>query len=69
MVPAFAQPSPPDRRSLRCKTSASVSQKGRFMQLFDGRTLDGWAATGNPDGWTINQGCIFCTADNGQYLY
>ena len=39
------------------------------MQLFDGRTLDGWAATGNPDGWTVDQGCIYCTADKGQYLY
>ena len=39
------------------------------MQLFDGNTLDGWAATGNPDGWTVDQGCIFCTAESGKYLY
>ncbi len=39
------------------------------MQLFDGNTLDGWAATGNPGGWTVDQGCIFCTAENGKYLY
>ena len=39
------------------------------MQLFDGNSLDGWAATGNPAGWTVDQGCIFCTAENGEYLY
>ena len=39
------------------------------MHLFDGETLDGWAATGNPDGWTVDRGCIFCTAEKGEYLY
>lgn len=39
------------------------------MHLFDGKTLDGWSATGNPDGWTVDRGCIFCTAEKGEYLY
>ena len=39
------------------------------MHLFDGETLNGWAATGNPNGWTVDRGCIFCTAENGKYLY
>lgn len=39
------------------------------MQLFDGNTLKGWAATGNPDGWVVDRGCIFCTAEKGKYLY
>ena len=39
------------------------------MQLFDGKTLNGWAATGNPDGWTVDHGCIFGTAEQGKYLY
>lgn len=39
------------------------------MQLFDGKTLSGWAATGDPNGWTVDRGCIYCTADNGEYLY
>ncbi|MDE3001086.1 MAG: DUF1080 domain-containing protein [Gemmatimonadota bacterium] len=39
------------------------------MQLFDGETLNGWAATGNPDGWKVDRGCIFCTAERGEYLY
>ena len=39
------------------------------MQLFDGKTLNGWAATGNPDGWIVDHGCIFATAEQGKYLY
>ena len=39
------------------------------MRLFDGETLNGWAATGSPDGWKVDQGCIFCAGENGKYLY
>ncbi|MDP6040767.1 MAG: DUF1080 domain-containing protein, partial [Candidatus Latescibacteria bacterium] len=39
------------------------------MQLFDGNTLNGWAATGNAEGWVVDHGCIFCTAEKGKYLY
>jgi hypothetical protein len=39
------------------------------MQLFNGKTLQGWAATGNADGWTVADNCIFCKAEKGGYLY
>lgn len=39
------------------------------MHLFDGETLNGWSATGNPDGWTVDRGCIYCTGEKGGYLY
>jgi hypothetical protein len=40
-----------------------------WRSLFDGRTLEGWSATGNPEGWAVNDGCIHCRAQNGGYLY
>lgn len=39
------------------------------MNLFDGKTLAGWAPTGNPDSWTVKDGCIYCKAEKGGYLY
>lgn len=39
------------------------------MQLFNGTTLQGWAATGNADGWTVADNCIYCKAKKGGYLY
>ncbi len=41
----------------------------RWESLFDGRSLDGWAATGNAEGWTAEDGCILCKAEKGGYLY
>jgi hypothetical protein len=37
--------------------------------LFDGTTLDGWAATGKPEGWAVDDGTIVCTSNGGGYLY
>ncbi|MGA1195304.1 MAG: 3-keto-disaccharide hydrolase [Candidatus Latescibacterota bacterium] len=39
------------------------------MQLFDGNTLNGWAPTGNPESWTVDNNCIHCKALKGKYLY
>lgn len=40
-----------------------------WVTLFDGETLNGWAATGNPEGWTVSDGTIFCKGEKGKYLY
>jgi hypothetical protein len=37
--------------------------------LFDGKTLDGWATTGKPEGWTVEDGMIACQVKGGGYLY
>jgi len=37
-------------------------------KLFDGQTLSGWTATGNPDGWVVEDGMIKCLAEKGGYL-
>lgn len=36
--------------------------------LFDGKSLDGWNATGNAEGWAVQDGAIVCTVKNGGYL-
>ena len=40
-----------------------------WILLFDGKTLNGWKATGNPEGWIVEDGCIVCMAQRGGYLY
>lgn len=40
-----------------------------WISLFDGETLDGWAATGKDEGWTVDNGAIMCTVKGGGYLY
>lgn len=40
-----------------------------WIDLFNGVNLDGWKVTGNPEGWTVEDGCIFCRAEKGRYLY
>lgn len=39
--------------------------------LFDGETLNGWDATGNKEGWTVDEEekAILCLAKGGGYLY
>ena len=39
-----------------------------WRDLFDGESLNGWQATGNPDGWTVEDGMIKCLAQKGRYL-
>jgi hypothetical protein len=43
-------------------------KKSGWKLLFDGKTLDGWTATGNPDGWTVENGTITDVTKNGGYL-
>lgn len=40
-----------------------------WRDLFNGRDLDGWATTGEAEGWTVADGSILCTVNGGGYLY
>ena len=44
-------------------------QADGWISLFDGETLTGWGATGNDEGWVVDDGSILCTVQGGQYLY
>ena len=40
-----------------------------WTSIFDGKSLDSWSTTGNPEGWTVEDECIVCTVQDGKYLY
>ena len=60
------------RLSARTQVSAARSsgEESGWHRLFDGRTLNGWKATGNKAaGWAVEEGAIACLANGGGYLY
>lgn len=46
----------------------SVEKSAGWKLLFDGKTLDGWKATGKAEGWTVEDGAICNTVNGGGYL-
>lgn len=50
-----------------CTTTDAPADRSR--SLFDGKTLAGFKATGNPEGWGVEDGAITCLVQRGQYLY
>lgn len=49
-------------------TLTSAEKTAGWKLLFDGKTLDGWKATGNAKGWTVEDGAICNTVSGGGYL-
>lgn len=43
--------------------------KGDWRPLFDGKSLEGWATTGKPEGWGVEDGAIACLVNKGGYLH
>jgi len=54
---------------MRNNTLTPAEKAAGWVSLFDGRTLDGWAATGSDEGWTVEDNAIMCTVRGGGYLY
>jgi hypothetical protein len=48
---------------------ASAEGGGEWRPLFDGKSLEGWATTGKPEGWGVEDGAIACLVNKGGYLY
>ena len=40
-----------------------------FVELFDGKSLDGWKINENPKSWTIEDGCIVCQGERSHIFY
>lgn len=40
-----------------------------FRLLFDGTTLEGWAATKYPEGWLVRDGLLVCKGESSGYLH
>ncbi|MBM3215963.1 DUF1080 domain-containing protein [Candidatus Poribacteria bacterium] len=47
----------------------AAEQRDGWRLLFDGKSLDGWDATGSLEGWTVDGDAIACTVNRGGYLY
>ncbi|MBM3887936.1 MAG: DUF1080 domain-containing protein [Verrucomicrobia bacterium] len=48
---------------------ACGAAQGEWKPLFNGRDLDGWATSGKPEGWAVEDGVIACQVKGGGYLY
>ena len=46
-------------------TLTSAEKKAGWTLLFNGRSLNGWKATGNPKGWAVENGAICNTVNGG----
>src|SRR5688572_28393749 len=36
----------------------AAAQEGKWVKMFDGKTLDGWKANEEPQNWTVEDGAI-----------
>lgn len=50
-------------------TLSRAEKRAGWQLLFDGRTLNGWKATGSQAGWAVEDGAIACIVRGGGYLY
>ncbi len=46
-----------------------AERQANWRLLFDGKTLEGWKTTGQPEGWVVFDEAIMCTVRRGGYLY
>jgi len=45
-----------------CLSSQAIAQDG-WINMFDGKTLNGWKASENPGSWRVEDGCIAGSGD------
>ncbi len=55
--------------NMRKEQVMAKEQTNGWKSIFDGETLNGWGATGNDEGWVVDDGSILCTVKGGQMLY
>ncbi|MFM8704628.1 MAG: DUF1080 domain-containing protein, partial [Planctomycetia bacterium] len=48
---------------------AADSTEEGFVQLFDGKTLDGWKISEHPESWKIADGAIVANGDRSHLFY
>ena len=51
-----------------CLTAAAEDQQG-WIQLFDGKTMNGWKAGENPSSWKVENGALVCHGPRSHLFY
>jgi hypothetical protein len=49
--------------------TAPKPEKAGWVNLFDGRSLDGWKAADHPEAWTVKDGTLACNGDRSHLFY
>jgi hypothetical protein len=55
--------------SVSAVLSAAAPDKDGFVQLFDGKSLDGWKINENPDSWKLKDGEILAKGERSHLFY
>ena len=48
---------------------AKPAGRAGWVDLFDGKTLDGWKAAEHPDAWTVKDGTLSCNGERSHLFY
>ena len=51
------------------KTISFIAPAADFVELFDGKSMEGWKINENPKSWAIEDGCIVCQGDRSHLFY
>ncbi len=51
------------------KLISFIAPVADFVDLFDGKSLDGWKINENPKSWAIEDGCLVCQGDRSHLFY
>lgn len=49
--------------------AASAADAGGWIQMFDGKTLNGWKTADNPESWTVRNGVITGDGERSHLFY
>ncbi len=55
--------------TLLLATHARAQQVGDWIEMFDGKTLNGWKASENKDSWSVEDGAIVCHGPRSHLFY
>lgn len=50
-------------------TVCRADEDGEFIELFDGKSLDGWKANENVDSWKVEDGKLVCKGERSHLFY
>jgi hypothetical protein len=48
---------------------SSAEKETGFVQLFDGKSMDGWKVNENQGSWKVQDGCLVCNGERSHIFY